>query len=157
MENTNRILHHPRFRKRLEQLRDYEKNRIYCRHDLTHFLDVARIATILCQEEGLTLSRDFIYTTALLHDLGRLEQYCDGTDHAVASAQIAEFFLQLTNFSVVEKNLIQQAILEHRSKGGTGFSNVFYRADKYSRSCFACPVVDSCNWQEEKKNKDLIY
>lgn len=157
MKNTNRILHHPRFRAQLEALGEWEKDRVFCRHDLAHFLDVARIATILCMEEGLGLSRDLIYTTALLHDLGRVEQYRSGKDHALASAEEADFYLNLTDFSSSDKALIREAILGHRRPDGTGFKGLFYRADKFSRACFSCPAAAECRWSEEKKNRDLIY
>lgn len=157
MKNSNRILHHPRFRAQLEALEEWEKDRVFCRHDLVHFLDVARIATILCMEEGLHLSRDLIYTTALLHDLGRAEQYRSGKDHALASAEEADFYLSLTDFSLSEKALIREAILRHRRSDGTGFSGIFYRADKFARACFCCPAEKECHWSENKKNRDLIY
>ena len=71
MERVNRILRHPRYADCLKQVRDCETGRIFCRHQMEHFLDVARIAYILNLEEGRGLAKDMIYAAALLHDCGR--------------------------------------------------------------------------------------
>ena len=44
MERVNRILRHPRYADCLKQVKDCENGRIFCRHQMEHFLDVARIA-----------------------------------------------------------------------------------------------------------------
>ena len=45
---------------------------------MDHFLDVARIATLMAADEGLARDRDLLYAAALLHDIGRVEQYKRG-------------------------------------------------------------------------------
>ena len=61
---------------------------------MVHFLDVARIGTIIALEEGLELDREWIYAAALLHDCGKHEQYENGTPHEQASARIAPEILK---------------------------------------------------------------
>lgn len=68
MERVNRILRHEAFRRHMRENEAAEKERIFCRHDMAHFLDVARIAMILNLQQGLGISRDIIYGAALLHD-----------------------------------------------------------------------------------------
>ena len=46
MKRLDRIIHHPVFQQELERLEFYEKDRIYCRHNLEHLLAVARTAQI---------------------------------------------------------------------------------------------------------------
>ncbi|MTV48509.1 HD domain-containing protein [Heliobacillus mobilis] len=50
LNRVRRILEQPLFLKCLEQNAACEKDRLFCRHDLTHLLDVARIAYILALE-----------------------------------------------------------------------------------------------------------
>ena len=77
----------------MEQIRVLEQDRIFCRHDTTHFLDVARIAYIENLENGLGLAKEEIYAAALLHDIGRHLQYTRGIPHEQASAMEAEGIL----------------------------------------------------------------
>ena len=37
----------------------------------------------------------------------------------------------------------------------SGLRRVLYRADKASRTCFACPAEKACDWSAEKKNMEL--
>ena len=89
MERVNRILQHEAFKWHMRENEEAEKERIFCHHDMVHFLDVARIAMILNLQEGVGISQGVIYGAALLHDIGRHEQYKDGTPHETASARIA--------------------------------------------------------------------
>ena len=53
MERVNRILEHDGYQECLRKNETAEKDRRFCRHDMAHFLDVARIAWILnLQEEA---------------------------------------------------------------------------------------------------------
>lgn len=79
LTQTNRLLNLPEYQDYLQRIEVHEKDRRLCRHNLAHFLDVARIAAVIANEEGLSLNRDLIYTTALLHDIGRFVQYENGT------------------------------------------------------------------------------
>ena len=79
MTRVNAIWQHPLYQQNLKDLIHLEADRIFCRHTPEHFLDVARLAYIFALERGLNCSRELIYCTALLHDIGRVRQYMDGT------------------------------------------------------------------------------
>lgn len=118
---------------------------------------MARILTIYTLEEGLEIPRDLIYTTALLHDIGRCLEHENGTPHDQASVEIATELLAVTDFSKAEQEMILTAIEGHRKANNADlFSELFYRADKTSRLCFRCPAKPLCNWPEERKNKRII-
>ena len=51
MQRVNQILETKEYRKYLKRNEKAEKERIFCCHDMGHFLDVARIAMILNMEE----------------------------------------------------------------------------------------------------------
>ncbi|MDO5018716.1 MAG: HD domain-containing protein [Lagierella massiliensis] len=158
MKNTNIIMFNEEYVKLLNELEEFERQRPFCKHDLAHFLDVARICYIMNLEKGLGLEKDLIYTTALLHDIGRIVQYKEGTDHDIASVEIAKKLLPLTDFSQIEKDMIIDCIKKHRkSTKSTSFNEIFYSADKLSRICFRCPAYDICYWPKEKKNHKITY
>ena len=73
------IWKHPLFQSSFQRIQEWEKDRIYCRHGMEHFLDTARIAYIRSLEENIPVSKDQIYAAALLHDIGKWQQYEDGT------------------------------------------------------------------------------
>ncbi len=160
MERINRILRHPRYLECLEKIRAAEEERIFCGHDMNHFLDVARLAYILNLREEAGVEAEMVYAAALLHDCGRFRQYEDGTPHEEASAQIAPQILQDCAFSEREISLIIEAILLHRrreTRERRDLAGLLYRADKMSRSCFACAVQKECSWPDEKKNLELSW
>lgn len=158
MINTNIILHDEEYKKLLLELETLEIDRKFCKHNLEHFVGVGRIAYILNLEGGLGYSKDLIYTTALLHDIGRVLQYKDGIDHNIGSAEIAKKFLLKTDYTKEEKEVILGAILHHRKIDETNaFNEIFYKADKLSRTCFLCSSIDECHWDENIKNLDLKY
>lgn len=95
MERVNGILKDPLYRTCLSKIALFERDRIFCGHDMAHFLDVARLAYIFNLEENLGIEKEEIYTAALLHDVGRFVQYEDGTPH-----QLAVFLLQKSSWSV---------------------------------------------------------
>jgi len=155
LTETNKIFANERYQSIISRIKNHETSRIFCRHDMAHFLDVARIATILCQLEKVEMPIDLIYTTALLHDIGRSEEIEKGTPHEVASVALAGDFLALTDFSEEQKVQIVDAIANHRNKNATGFNRLFYIADKASRPCYACPAEGQCNWDQHKKNMTI--
>ena len=127
---------------------------------MSHFLDVARIAALLNEEEDLGIPKECIYATALLHDIGRHVQYEDGTPHELAGAVLARDILEDTGFEKAEQELILEAIRNHRNRDAACERNlcgILYRADKLSRPCFACDAAEQCNWDEGKKNRKLRY
>ena len=99
---TNRISliwRHPLYQKHCEKIQELEKDRIFCRHTPEHFLDVARLMYIYSLENKLDLSREIIYATALLHDIGRAQQYLSGISHDIAGAEIAGKILTDLHFT----------------------------------------------------------
>ena len=143
-------------RRRIQEISFLEKDREFCRHDLQHFFDVARILTILTYENNLGISREIVYITAFLHDLGRVEEYIEGRDHAVVGAEIARrILLTKEQFADEEINLITAAINDHRNPNSRGFSKLLYLADKLARPCFSCKVIERCHKKEEMLNLHL--
>ena len=69
------IQNHPLYRSSYQKLKEFEKARTFCCHQMDHLLDVARIAYILNLEMNLGLDRELIYGAALLHDIGKSRQY----------------------------------------------------------------------------------
>ena len=159
MTRVQAIWQHPLYQKHLNALTRLESNRIFCRHTPEHFLDVARLAYIFALERNLDCSRELIYCTALLHDIGRAEQYTVGTPHDEAGARIAETILSDLDFSSEEKEAILSTIREHRSSSDEVpvLSQLIYEADKKSRNCFLCVAEPECYWSPQKKNMTIQY
>ena len=130
----------------MEEIEAAESGRIYCRHDFTHLMDVARIAYILS-------------------DIGRSKEYTDGIPHDEAGASIAEEILKRSSYSEKEREAIITAIRDHRGhyvpEEASGLierlSYVIKRADKESRLCMICDARDTCKWPDDKKNMDIKY
>ena len=155
-------------------IKKYESHRVFCKHDMSHFLDVCRIAEILWLQNCLYINKEnntknsnitsdhmkeYIYATGLLHDIGRWQEYENGIRHEVASRDLAEPILEDCGFDKEERNRILLAISNHRNKmikDEDSLSGWIYRADKKSRACFACEVENICDWSKDKKNLKLI-
>lgn len=154
LPRSARILSHPEFQKAIKKLEEYEKDRIYCRHNMPHLLDVSRIGWIMILEQGLPVSKDIMYAAGLLHDIGKGIQYENGTPHNVSSAQLARPILQDCGFNPDETDLICKAILNHRRpcREPEALIQVLYAADKASRACYACHACRDCDWSDQKKN-----
>lgn len=171
------VWRHPVYRRLLASLQRAEAAREFCRHDLQHVLDVARVCWIMLLEDGeareLGISRDVVYAAALLHDIGRAVEYETGESHDVAGTRIAAEILGTvepdSRFSPDECSQILTAIACHRTHTGSTGAAVdlsgasadararalaasLRRADKAVRACFACPARPRCNWPDEKKN-----
>lgn len=157
LEFANLIINNKHYIRLVKQLEELEKDRIFCGHDMEHFLNVARIAVILCCEKGIDADHDVIYSAALLHDIGRVEEYTKGTPHDEAGAAAASEILDETGCPAVKKAAIISLISSHR-RGGTeknDLESVFYEADKKSRLCFCCKAKDQCCWPEHKRNNTI--
>ena len=89
MKRIHKIQNHPIFREQYQLLVEAEKDRIFCRHTMEHFLDVARLMYIYDLEDGAGIDKEIIYAAALLHDIGRYEQIRIGTPHHIAGAKLA--------------------------------------------------------------------
>ena len=111
MIRVNQIWKHPIYQEQLQELQMLEADRKFCRHTPEHFLDVARLAYIHALESHASASKELIYCTALLHDIGRAEQYRSGIPHDEAGAQIAEQILRELSFDPSEIQEITSAIL----------------------------------------------
>lgn len=158
MERFNAILLDESFKAHVARIEERERIRIFCRHDLAHFLDVARIAYILSLEEDLQIGKELIYTAGILHDLGRWVEYDTGADHALVSGDIAKGFLDRFGYSPEEQDLILSAIGNHRSKASDRpFDALFYRADKLSRPCIFCPAKPQCKKFQQGEIPYLKY
>ena len=160
MERVDNILQHKKYRKYLKRNKKAEKNRIFCKHDMVHFLDVARIGWILNLEKGLKIRKDVVYGAALLHDIGRHKQYENGIPHEKASAKLAPEILRECGYTEEEIAVMIEAISRHRDKTAPKEENltgILYLADKASRPCFACDAEKLCNWKKDKKNVGIKY
>ena len=161
MKRVNAIFRHPLYQKYYRQVEEAEQGRIYCRHQMTHLMDVARIAYIRSLEEGLGLDREVIYAAAVLHDIGKVLQYEEGIPHEITGEKIAAEILDglagENAFSETEKTMILTAIRGHRKLRDEPevLERLLYESDKASRMCFACPADPQCDWNEEKKNKEI--
>lgn len=172
MERIDRIMKHPLFQQCREVIDIAERNRVYCRHNLEHSLDVARIAYILNLEEGGKLDQALIYAMALTHDLGRSEEYTLGKNHHVAGAELAELILTACGFSEEDTQMICQAIAAHKALDATSepetgkeeqnwkkdyCRKLLYRADKLSRNCYDCAAAKTCYWDDNIRNHRIVY
>ncbi|MCF8012346.1 MAG: HD domain-containing protein [Clostridiales bacterium] len=170
MERVNNILNDPEFKDNLKLNYKREQNRRFCRHDIQHFIDTARICYILVLEE-LSRGRIFqniaaeslkeaAYTSGLLHDIGRWRQYDTGEDHALVSAEISFDILKRSGFENKEIAIITSAISNHRtsSRGGGLLGECLRRADDLSRPCWSCNVQSECKkYSRMESARGLIY
>ena len=158
MARVDAIVTHPLWRDSVARIAQLEAAREFCRHDVAHFLDVARLAWIENLERGLGVSKEEIYAAALLHDIGRHLQYEKGIPHDEASVQLGGQILTNFGFSADAKKRILEAIGGHRNKDTKtrdDLCGLIYRADKGSRMCLLCQAEKVCNWSEEKKNRHI--
>ena len=159
MDRINQIIHNEQYQSYYAQIEACEKDRIFCHHDMVHFLDVARLAQLYNIQENCCIEKELVYATALLHDIGRHRQYIDGTPHEKTSGELAPEILDKCGFMEDEKIQILDAILSHRNKEIAQehtLRGIIYRADKMSRSCFACKAEKQCDWKNDKKTLFLV-
>ena len=159
MQRIDAILHDEKFCYGLERIVALEHDRIFCRHDLSHLLDVARIAWIMVLENNLDIKKDIVYGAALLHDLGRYRQYEEAIPHALASAGLAEQILPAAGYTNQETTWIVNAIREHgvEPQEQGQLARILYDADKLSRNCFDCAAQAECKWTKSKRNRTIVY
>lgn len=158
IDRVTEILCHPLFVKKTEEIEEKEKDRIFCKHDLNHFLEVARIASIINLKNGFGADSELLYAAALLHDIGRAEDY----DHDIAGVKTAKTILSDLKFNDEEVDIILECVGHHRHD--TVIDNhkvdiileLIRQADAYSRNCFSCKAREQCYWDENRKNKTLF-
>lgn len=162
MRRVNEIVTSPLFREYYSRLEQLEANRIFCRHQMQHLLDVGRIAWIRCLEEKMELKKDVVYGAAVLHDIGKSLQYEQRIPHEEAGAKLAGMILdQLPEdaaYTEAEKKAIVTAVRGHRKLRSDPevLERLLYESDKASRMCFACHAEADCNWSTEKKNREIV-
>lgn len=159
MKWTNALLNDPDYLNYLDQIQQAEKKRIYCHHQLPHLLDVARIAALLNCERDLGFTKDLIYLSALLHDIGRVVEYhTPSENHAQAGLHLAQDLLTNIQVPKEQQALILDSIAFHRSEGNvSSFAELIREADHLSRPCLLCPAQETCYWPDAKKNFTLSY
>ena len=157
MSRIDRIIQNPQYVDTLKRLQVLETDRIFCRHDISHFMSVARLMWIEVLEQQLPVDREVVYAAALLHDIGRVAQMEHGIPHEQASAEFAQQILPDAGFNEEELSEVTAAILSHRKESTTStLGRILYQADKRSRDCWCCSASNLCNWPEEKKNKGIF-
>ncbi len=160
MERIDKIINNEEFRRIVAETEELEKDRVFCHHDMDHFLDVARIATMIASDEDIDVPRDMIYAAALLHDIGRVKQYREDFPHESASAAIAPSILCECDFNAGEIKEITHAIREHGNeniRNERNLAGLLYRADKLSRKCYMCKAVSDCHKSPEKLVMSVKY
>ncbi len=157
LEIANKVLADSLYIRTVEELAGLERDRIFCRHDMEHFLSVARITLLLCSELQIAADPDTVYTAALLHDIGRIEQYRDGTPHDRAGVQKARVILERVGCEDAMQQRVLSMIGSHRNDCAPpdSLEAVFRRADKQSRLCFSCRAQAECFWSTEKRNMTI--
>ncbi|MCI5624109.1 MULTISPECIES: HD domain-containing protein [Anaerostipes] len=158
MERFQKIIWNKRYKEEYEKLQNLEQGRQFCGHDMNHFLAVARLCYIFSLERNENLSKDIIYGTAFLHDLGRTVQYEKGISHEEAGAELAEIILKECDYEPEEIKVITEVIRNHRTGASEdhSFAEMFYLADKLSRDCIHCKARKDCYWPDDKKNDTYI-
>lgn len=188
MKYVDKLLQETDFLEQLEKLEQLEQDRSFCRHGLEHLLDTARIAWIRVleqqeesewrkgseQQNRKRPDQEMVYLSALLHDLGRIQEYEDGTPHHKAGVVKARLLLEQVGYPKEKTEQILMAIQEHRtlqrekvsaasdpdapeSQSESWLGELLRWADKKSRNCFYCKAAAECNWAQEKKNRTIGY
>ncbi|MGC6178109.1 HD domain-containing protein [Lacrimispora sp. 38-1] len=156
MERINKIINSPEYINWLSKINQAEKNRIFCGHSFSHFLDVARIMYLETLTKGYDFSQELVYSAALLHDIGRSIEYSAGADHAREGAVIAKELLEGAGFCRHEVDEITLAIANHNVKDTSHtLSQLLQFADKKSRNCFLCNAQAQCNWKPQDRNMEV--
>lgn len=158
MEYVARLLEDTMYRCLLEHMKLMEAERIYCRHGLEHLMDVARLGWIMALEQKAAITKEEVYLAALLHDIGRVEEYETGISHAAAGQQLAGEILSHIGYPADQAEVLLAAIGGHRGQeteetdSDLGLAGLLKRADKASRPCFYCEAADTCKWTAEQRN-----
>ena len=90
MKRVNLIYEHPVFQEKFQALQETEKERKFCKHTLEHLLDVARLMYIYALEHDLSISKELIYATALMHDIGRIDQIENGVIKSTVNGTVTQ-------------------------------------------------------------------
>ncbi len=109
------------FKKQMQQIRQFVRRKLadnHCGHDFDHTLRVFRNALLLAEKCGGDI--EIISVAAMLHDVGRKEEFLSGGTvcHAEKGAVIARNFLTRRNFSSDFINAVVHCIERHRFRRG---------------------------------------
>lgn len=161
MEYVNKLLTETDYLKQISHLEELEAERRFCRHGLSHCLDVARIAwiQILENREEHRWEKEQVYLTALLHDLGRNAEYEAQMPHHQAGRKTAEKLLKEIGYPKYRQTEILDAIEAHRGneKINNDFIKLIKDADNSSRNCFQCAASKLCKWDVKRKNTEIKW
>lgn len=158
MDAVEAVRQHPLYQECLRRIAKAERERAYCLHQMTHAIDVARIAYIRVLERRMPFRKEVVYAAALLHDAGKAVQYETDEPHEMAGARIAaQILADIEGFSALEKTAMVAAVAQHRtySEDSSPLGKLLFEADKVSRPCFACAARATCTWAEDKKNAGI--
>ena len=53
MQRTDKIFNNKLYREHLDEIAKLESDRIFCRHDMDHFIDVAHLMVMICADERM--------------------------------------------------------------------------------------------------------
>lgn len=161
MEYVNRLIKNETYLKTMGEIHEMEKKRIFCHHGFNHLLDVARISYIMNLEYDFGYEKEFLYLCALLHDIGRAQEYITGKSHEEAGLLLAEKLLDEIDYPAEKRQDILEKVANHRHaplpKEGINRDNFFWFADKKARNCFVCTAADKCNWPMEKRTGEVEW
>lgn len=158
MKKYTSILHDSEFLELLSKIDDAEKDRIYCKHNIEHLMDVARAGYIINLEQGLNIPKEIVYGAALMHDIGRYAQYGRLAEHHIAGADAARRILPRCGYTDAETELIADAVKKHRQNPdkAENLADVIAEADKKTRMCMLCPAADTCKWAIADRNINTV-
>lgn len=166
MKRIELLLNDPVFNQHMQHNAELEVEPQFCRHDIHHHIDVARIAYILVLEHndlnyfvkearlsGRLAAKEVIYAAGLLHDIAKWQEYKAGADHAAIGARLAREILPRVFFNPHEIDIICQAVYEHRniSRDMSFLGERIHRADNLSRVCAKCEQRGQCPKTQNKE------
>lgn len=166
MRRIELLLNNPLYQDYINYNEQEEAEPRFCRHDISHHIDVARIAYILVLEQndlnffvnenrlsGKLAAKEIIYAAGLLHDIGKWKEYRSGIDHASFGAKLAREILPQVFFNPNEVEIIARSIYEHRnlSMDMSFLGERIYRADNLARICIDCIHRADCPKLEKQE------
>ncbi|NLJ71797.1 MAG: HD domain-containing protein [Syntrophomonadaceae bacterium] len=166
MRRIELLLNNPLYQEYMNYNEIEEAEPKFCRHDISHHIDVARIAYILVLEQndlnffikesnlsGRLAAKEVIYAAGLLHDIGKWKEYRTGIDHSSFGAKLARDILPQVFFNPNEVEIIARAIYEHRnlSMDMSFLGERIYRADNLARICINCIYRKDCPKLEKQE------
>lgn len=161
MEYVNRLMQNETYLQTMREIHKMEKKRVFCHHGFDHLLDVARISYIMNVEYEFGFEKEFLYLCALLHDIGRAQEYMTGVSHEEAGVELARMLLEEIAYPEEKREGIIEKVEDHRHaplpKEGINRDNFFWFADKKARNCFSCSAAKQCNWKMEKRTLQIEW